>query len=360
MKKFHLTAGPSELYFTVEQHIQQALKENVAVVSHRSASFQEMFAFTVSQIKEMLGVPENYHVVFTGSATEVWERLAQDCIAQKSAHFVNGSFSERFHAFAEAWGLSTQKIEKPLGAGFQEADFNIEEDCDFIAITQNETSTGVQFPVEDIYKIREENPEAIIAVDAVSSVPYVDIDFTKIDSLYFSVQKGMGCPAGLGVWIFNERCVERAKTLKAEGRHMGGYHDMFTLLKNASKNMTPATPNALGIYTLGKVCEDMLRREMKNIRSEADYKSSLLYGTIAAHKDLDYAVKEERVRSKTVIVIEVKEGRSAKELMTYLSGKGLEVSSGYGPNKATQVRIANFPTISKEVYFNLVDAIEAW
>ncbi|KXX72422.1 aminotransferase class V-fold PLP-dependent enzyme [Flammeovirga sp. SJP92] len=360
MKKFHLTAGPSELYFTVEQHIQQALKENVAVISHRSGAFQEIFSFTVKQVKEMLGVPEDYHVVFTGSATEVWERLAQDCIAQKSAHFVNGSFSERFHAFAEAWGHQTQKIEKPLGEGFSEEDFKIDVDVDLISITQNETSTGVQFPVEDIYKIREENPEALITVDAVSSIPYLEIDFTKIDSLYFSVQKGMGCPAGLGVWIFNEKCVDRAKTLKAEGRLMGGYHDMFTLLKNASKNMTPATPNAIAIYTLGKVCEDMIRREMKIIRSESDYKSSLLYAAVGAHKDLDYAVKEERVRSKTVIVIEVKEGRDAKDLMAYLSVQGLEVSTGYGPKKATQVRIANFPTISKEVYFRLVDLIEAW
>lgn len=360
MKKYHLTAGPSELYFTVEQHIQQALKENVAVVSHRSSAFQEMFAFTVKQVKEMLGIPEDYYVVFTGSATEVWERLAQDCIAKKSAHFVNGSFSERFHAFAEAWGHATQKIQKPLGQGFNTQDFSIDNDCDFIAITQNETSTGVQFPIEDIYKIRADNPNALIAIDAVSSVPYLNIDFTKIDSLYFSVQKGMGCPAGLGVWIFNERCLDRAKNLKTEGRKMGGYHDMFTLLKNAAKNMTPATPNAIGIYTLGKVCEDMIRREMKIIRTETDYKASSLYAVIDAHKDLDFAVQEERVRSKTVIVLEVKESRSAKELMTYLSGYGLEVSSGYGPNKATQVRIANFPTISKEVYFRLIDLIEVW
>ncbi|AZQ62402.1 aminotransferase class V-fold PLP-dependent enzyme [Flammeovirga pectinis] len=360
MKNYHLTAGPSELYFTVEQHIQQALKENIAVVSHRSAAFQDMFGFTVSQVKEMLGVPADFHVVFTGSATEVWERLAQNCITKKSAHFVNGSFSERFHAFAEAWGMETQKIEKPLGEGFNLNEVDIDKDVDFIAITQNETSTGVQFPVEDIYSLRKEHPNAIIAIDAVSSVPYLNIDFNQIDSLFFSVQKGMGLPAGLGVWIFNEKCVDRAKEIKATGRHLGGYHDIFTLLKNASKNMTPATPNALGLYTLGKVSEDLIRRDMDIVRSETDYKAALLYGAVNAHKDLDYAVKEERVRSKTVIVIDVKEGRSAKDLMTYLSDKGLIVSSGYGANKATQIRIANFPTHSKELYFQLVDLIEAW
>ncbi|WP_281615893.1 aminotransferase class V-fold PLP-dependent enzyme [Flammeovirga sp. SubArs3] len=360
MKKFHLTAGPSELYFTVEGHIQQALKENVAVISHRSKGFQDMFAFTISQVREMLNVPKDYHIVFTGSATEVWERLAQNCISKKSTHFVNGSFSQRFHAFAEDWGLETQKVEKPLGQGFSQEDYAIDADSDFIAITQNETSTGVQFPVEDIYNIREANPDKLIAIDAVSSIPYVDVDLTKVDSLYFSVQKGMGMPAGLGVWIFNDKCVERAKAVKANGRHLGGYHDIFTLLKNAEKNMTPATPNALGIYLLGKVSEDLLRREMKIVRSETEYKAGMLYAAVSAHKDLDFAVKEERLRSKTVIVIDVKENRSAKDLMEYLEEQGLVVSSGYGPNKATQVRVANFPTHSKELYFQLIDLIEAW
>ncbi|ANQ48864.1 aminotransferase class V-fold PLP-dependent enzyme [Flammeovirga sp. MY04] len=360
MKKFHLTAGPSELYFTVEQHIQQALKENVAVISHRSKAFQDMFGFTASQVREMLNVPEDYYMVFTGSATEVWERLAQNCISKKSTHFVNGSFSTRFHQFAEAWGHQTQKIEKPLGEGFNADDFSIDADSDFISITQNETSTGVQFPLEDIYKIREENPDKLIAIDAVSSIPFVDIDLTKVDSLYFSVQKGMGMPAGLGIWLFNERCLERAKEIKASGRHLGGYHDMFTLLKNAEKNMTPATPNALGIYLLGKVSEDLLRRKMDIVRSETEYKAGILYAAVGAHKDLDYAVKEERVRSKTVIVIEILNGRSPKDFMAYLEEKGLVVSTGYGPNKATQVRIANFPTHSKELYFQLIDLINAW
>ena len=356
MKPVFLTPGPSELYFTVEDHIKQALRENACSISHRSKAFESYYKTAVDNVRTLLNVPESYHIVFTASATEVWERLIQNCVEYQTYHLVNGSFSKRFYEFSALLGKNALNLEKPLGHGFELNEIDVHSETEMICITQNETSTGVSVPVEDIYKIREKYPDCLIAVDAVSSVPYVDIDINKIDSLFFSVQKGMGMPAGLGVWIFNERCVAKAHNLEEKQQLIGTYHSIPSLLEKAVKNQTPETPNVLGIYVLGKVCEDMLRKGIDVIRMETNYKAALINLLYKDHPMFSHAVDVESHRSKTVLVADVK-GMSASDLIEKMKEHGIVIGSGYGKNKATQIRIANFPTHSKEIFEKLVDVI---
>ncbi|MBX2842771.1 MAG: aminotransferase class V-fold PLP-dependent enzyme [Flammeovirgaceae bacterium] len=357
MKKLFLTPGPSELYFTVPDHIQTAMREGVASISHRSKDFEKIFKLAVDGVRTLLEVPENYHIVFTNSATEIWERLIQNCIADSSYHFVNGSFSQKFYDFSKMMGKNAHVMEVALGQGFDINNIEIPNEVEVIGITQNETSSGVAFPVEDIYQLRNQYPDKIIAIDAVSSVPYLNIDFQKIDSLYFSVQKGMGLPAGLGVWVFNEKLVEKVNELKAQKIPIGTYHTIPGLLKMAAKNQTPATPNVLGIYLLGKVCEDMNRRGIQVIRQETNYKAALLYNLFESNNLFEPFVKEKKHRSKTVAVGNLI-GQSASEFLQKLGKYKMEVGKGYGGKKESQIRIANFPTHSKESIEMLVDLIE--
>ncbi|PWJ43900.1 aminotransferase class V-fold PLP-dependent enzyme [Sediminitomix flava] len=357
-KNYHLTPGPSELYFTVPDHIQMALKNNVASISHRSQAFKDIYAHTEKEVRKLLSIPEDYFMVFTSSANEIWERLLQNCTSESSFHLVNGSFSKKFYDFSTQLGRNAQKVEAPFGEGFKTDEIEFPSDVEMICLTQNETSSGVQLPVEEIYKVRERNQEALIVLDAVSAVPYVDLDLTKIDSLYFSVQKGMGLPAGLGVWVFNQRCVDKCNQLMEAGQKVGTYHSIPALLKQAENNMTPETPNVLNIYLLGKVAEDMNRRGVDMIRGEMDYKSTMTYGLLDRHPNFKPIVDNKDHRSKTVIVTEVI-GKEPSEVIDYLKKEGLIIGTGYGKYKANQVRIANFPTHSKEIYFKLNDLLES-
>ena len=85
--KYYFTPGPSELYFTVPDHMKTALTEKVASISHRSAQFQEYFKHATEQIRTLLNVPNSHHIVFTNSANEIWERLLQNCVKEHSFHF---------------------------------------------------------------------------------------------------------------------------------------------------------------------------------------------------------------------------------------------------------------------------------
>lgn len=343
MKKVFFTPGPSQLYFTYEDHLRSAMQQNIGAISHRSSAFQALFQFTTEQLTELLQLPSGYRVLYVSSATESWERITQNLITKSSLHFVNGSFGKKFHSVAEAFGkeVTLEKIDETFSPKSVNADL--------IALTMNETSTGFQHSMAEIAEMRKLNPNSLIALDVVSSAPCVDIDFSQVDTTYFSVQKCFGMPAGLGVWIVNEKAIETAIRINHPS-----YHALPELLKMADKNQTPETPNVMGIYMLGKIAEDMNRRGVKAIRNETNYKAALLYQTLADHPSFEPAIQKSH-RSKTTAVANTS---NSSEVIDFLKSKGMIIGSGYGETKATQVRIANFPTHSKEQVELLCDTLQ--
>lgn len=353
----NFTPGPSQLYFTVADHARQAFKENIPSISHRSKQFEQIVAETNSGLRQLLNIPATHHIFFTGSATEIWERIIQNLVEEKSFHLVNGSFSKRFYEIAIQLNKKPEKVEAKEGHGFDES-ISIPSSTELIAVTQNETSTGVSLPLETIYSYKAKNQKALIAVDAVSSLPFPDLDYTKLDSVFFSVQKGFGLPAGLGVWIVNDACVQKAEQLLAKGISIGSYHNIPGLKSNAAKNQTPETPNVLAIYLLNKVIQDFLMRGIVTLRRETEYKATILYQALEQHSLLSPVVKDKKFQSKTVIVADCQ--NHTERLTKFLQQRGLYPGDGYGPFKKTQLRFANFPAHSKEQYELLVDALTAF
>jgi phosphoserine aminotransferase len=351
----NFTPGPSQIYFTVEDHMRNAFREGIPSLSHRTKEFEMISKQATDGVKELLGIPADFHVFFTSSATEIWERSIQNLVATTSLHFVNGAFSKRYCEIATQLGKKAVKEEVPLGQGFGN---HIPHDAavELVALTHNETSTGVSLPMSFINQFRAQYPDALIAVDAVSSLPYPQFDFSKIDTLFFSIQKGFGLPAGLGVWIVNDRCIAKSENLLAKGISIGSYHTLPSLLQHAKKNQTPETPNVLGIYLLGKVIEDFLRRGISIIRKETEYKAAILYQALSMHSKVSPFVANAADRSQTVIVAQ--SGEHTKSITQHLAATGLQAGDGYGDKKTTQLRFANFPAHSKEQFEKLVDELE--
>lgn len=356
MMHTNFTPGPSQLYFTVADHAKHAFKEGIPSISHRSKQFEQISKNATDGLRQLLNIPADYHIFFTGSATEVWERIIQNLVEEKSLHLVNGSFSKRFFEIAVQLNKKSDKVEAKEGEGFNNV--TVPTSTELIAVTHNETSTGVSLPLDFIYKFKAEHPDALIAVDAVSSVPYPNIDLTKIDSIFFSVQKGFGMPAGLGVWIMNQGCVQKAETLLKKNLSIGSYHNIPSLLSHAQKHQTPETPNVLGIYLLSKVVEDFLAKGIDVIRRETEYKAAVLYQALNENKLIAPFVKDKNFQSKTVIVADTQS--HTEKITKYLQEKGLYPGDGYGPFKKTQLRFANFPAHSKEQFELLADTLCAY
>jgi len=203
--------------------------------------------------------------------------------------------------------------------------------------------------------LKKERPDALIAVDGVSAFPVIDLDFNLVDSAYFSVQKCFGLPAGLGVWILSPRAIAKAEEKLGKGHSIGTYQTIPNLLKNALKHQTTYTANVLDIYLLSKVTEDMLDKGIDVIRREAKYKNVLLQHMVNEHPLLTHFVEDKAIRSTTVTVANT--ATSSNDILTKLNEKGFVLGNGYGTFKGKQIRIASFPTHSKEQIELLVDVL---
>lgn len=354
--KLYFTVGPSELYPTVPQHVQSALDEKIGVITHRGKQFEGIYKNAVDGLRTLLDVPADYHIFFLSSATEIWERIIENCVENTSFHCVNGSFSKRFYEFSSELGKKAYLEKADFGKGFYPDKIDVPADTEIICLTCNETSSGVSMPVEDINKFRAKNKEALIFVDAVSALPFPILDFSKIDSTFFSVQKCFGLPAGLGVWIVNQRCMDKADSILKKGKSIGTYHTLPSMLSKGKDNQTPETPNVWNIYLLSKVVADFNKKGADVIRKETAQKAKMLYDYIGSSQTFSYAVEEPAHRSFTTIVANTK--IPASEINKKLDAFDMSIGSGYSSYKDTQVRIANFPAISVEQMEKLVKTLK--
>lgn len=355
-KKIFFTPGPSELYPSVASHYQTALENKIGSISHRSKKFEEIYKHTTDQLRSLLNLPPDYHIFFLGSATEVWERIIQNCAEKQSFHCVNGSFSKRFYEFSGELGRIAVKEEAPFGQGFDVDRINVPAEAEIVCLTHNETSSGVSMPVADINKFRDKNSNALVFVDSVSSLPYPDFDYSRIDSTFFSVQKCFGLPAGLGVWIVNEKCIRKAESLLEKGISIGTYHTLPSLLSKAKSNQTPETPNVVEIYLLGKVAEEMNKKGAGVIRKETEQKAAMIYQYLEQSSTFSPFVKEKAHRSQTTIVADT--SVPSPEINKKLEPQDMAVGSGYSSYKEKQIRIANFPAHSIEQTEKLIQELK--
>ena len=330
--------GPSKVYPMVEQYLQDAFHSGILSVNHRSDVFMAMLKETIQTLKQKLDIPYNYEVYFVSSATECWEIIAQSLITYSSLHVYNGAFGEK-------WLEYTKKIRpaaKGHSFGLNEIPFveslGIHPDDEVICITHNETSNGTALPSSFISQLRSYSNK-IIAVDATSSMAGVVFNWTDADIWYASVQKCFGLPAGMGVMV-----VSPAAVAKAERVGDNSYYNSFLFTReNYLKYQTPYTPNALGIYLLGRVMEHVA--PVKQVAAEIKERAADLYSFLSDN-GYELLVENDGVRSDTVIAVS-----ATREKVTQVKSKaklsGLQLGNGYGKWKESSFRIANFPAITE-------------
>jgi phosphoserine aminotransferase len=349
MKTF-FTPGPSQLYPGMESFFADAFSTNVMSMSHRSSEFSTLFTHVTGQLRLLMAIPKDHQIFFLGSATEAMERILQNTVTSQSHHFVNGAFAEKFFNIALGLDKHASQTRVAWGEGFANNEMVVPSGTELAAFTHNETSTGVSLDMEAMYAFKRTHPDVLVAVDVVSSAPLVTLDFSYLDCVFFSVQKAFGLPAGLGVLIVSPAALEKA-------RHLGGHHNFTSLAKSAAKAQTPATPNVLGMYLLGRVAEDMNATGIDQLRKKGAARADTLYSMIESHPLLTPFVASPEYRSQTVIFAQV---RDSDTIVKTLAKDGLIIGEGYGEYKKTHLRIANFPAIRDGQMDKLLMALQRY
>jgi phosphoserine aminotransferase len=351
--------GPSELHPKINIFWSEFLEKGYGSISHRSEAFHQLHQETIQLLQEILQIPKDFGIFFSGSASEIWERILLNGVNQYSYHLINGSFSNRFYDYAQWLDKKPSQHQVPFGDFFDIERISIPKESEMLCLTQNETSTGVWLSSDWIKKLKEKKPDALLALDIVSSAPVFVPDFNVVDTAFFSVQKVFGLPAGLGVWIASPKMLEKAKSIKAS-QSIGAHHQLDIHWKNFEKNETYSTPNILGIFLLNRVLQDFIKNDWNFESNRIKKRAQDCYQIFENGKNLYPLVKEKQFRSPTIIVLESPTEQTIQDIKKKLNEENIKISNGYGPKAAFQIRIANFPSISDDAWQYLTNILKTF
>ena len=327
--------GPSQVYAETGQYLQDAFQSGILSVSHRSDAFNKLSEETIKLLRLKLAIPESYTILYTSSATESWEIIAQSLTKIQSAHYSSGSFGDKWFQYAQSIHPASRKFSLSLSEEMDAEYLDLNAEDEIIGITQNETSNGSQINFETIASLRGAYPEKLLALDCTSSMAGINLPFVLGDIWFASVQKCFGLPAGLGLLILSPKAVERAKEI-GDKKY---YNSVLTMLEQIEKFQTSCTPNVLGIYLLNRVLKDspgidktdaLLRKRMANYMSAIEVEG------------LKPLISNSKLRSTTVLAVEA-DPELIDGIKAEAKATGILLGAGYGKWKPNTFRIANFP-----------------
>lgn len=322
----------------VAKEVAQA--ETKAMIPHRSPAFEEIFHRAEGNMRKVFRT-EHRVFITASSGTGLHEAAVRNLANSKVLSCVNGAFGKRWHDVAVSNGKQVDKLEtdwqQPITPEVV-AEALDGKDYEIITVVHNETSTGLENPVQAIAEVvHKTSPDTLICVDAVSSLSGVKLEMDEwgLDLVLTSSQKALALPPGLGFAAVNERAME--KVPQVENR--GWYFDFQLLEKHRIANSTPATPAISLIYALdvqlGRIFEEGLEARWQRHSDMATHthKWALKVG-------LDLFAPEP-YRSKTVTTIENTKGIDVKALNNFLSQRDMRIAGGYGPIKERTFRIGH-------------------
>ncbi len=265
---------------------------SVLEVSHRGKEFVQVTADATQLVRDLLGVPSNYDVLFLqGGASTQFFQIPHNFLKTKAAYLDTGVWSNKAIKEAKLYGeVQIIGSSKEWNYNFVPQTYDLPTDVDYIHITSNNTIYGtqmMQFPKTTVPLICDMSSD-------IFSRPVNVSDFAMI---YAGAQKNMG-PAGATLVIIRQDMYEKVADrfmpsmlnykIHAEGESMYNTPPCFSIL--VSKYNMEWMKNEGGVSAM-------------QIRNEA--KAKLLYDAIDASPYFKGTAKEDsRSRMNVCFVFE--------------------------------------------------------
>jgi predicted phosphoserine aminotransferase len=329
------------------------------MLPHRGQEFEEIFQRTSEKAK-LLFFTKNRVFLSASSGTGLQEAAIRNLVDKKVLSCVNGAFAERWYDVAVSNGKDAERLAfewgRPVDSDRVAATVK-NGGFEALTIVHNETSTGMQNPVNEVAEtVRAVAPNTLILVDAVSSLSgaKIETDTWGLDMVLTSSQKALALPPGLALAAVSDRAMEKAKTVE----NRGWYFDLLRLEKHRLKDSSPATPAMSLIFALDRQLDRILAEGIENRFARHSAMAKRVHEWAEAQGLSMYA--PEGFRSQTVTTIKNERSIDVSALNSFLKKRGMRISNGYGPLKNITFRIAHMGEIQISDLDELFAAIEEY
>lgn len=329
------------------------------MIGHRSKD-ASIIQRRISDNLRKLFFTESEILLSTTSGSGLMEGAIRSCTLKKAAVFSVGAFGKRWYQMAISNNVQADIFDVEMGKGITAEMVDNELKTgkyDLVAVTHNETSTGVMNPIEEIGEVVRKYPEVVFIVDAVSSAAgtKIEVDKIGIDVCITSSQKALGLPPGLAVCTFSKKAKERAEKVP----NRGFYLDLLSLYKYIQKKdyQYPSTPSIPHMYALDYQLDYILNKEGLDNRFNRHLEMAKVVREWGK-KYFELFPEKDELLSNTLTTIKNTRGISVADLNKELGKRGFAISNGYGDLKEKTFRIAHMADCQMEDIKELLDNIE--
>ncbi|GAA0079122.1 alanine--glyoxylate aminotransferase family protein [Clostridium sp. CTA-5] len=328
------------------------------MIGHRSKDASALQRRISDNLRKLF-YTKNEILLSTTSGSGLMEGAIRSCTAKRAAVFSVGAFGKRWYEMAISNNVQADLFEVEMGKAIdpEEVDKALKTGkYDLVAVTHNETSTGVMNPVDRIGEVVKKYPDVVFIVDTVSSAAGTKIEVDKwgIDICITSSQKALGLPPGLSVCTFSEKAKERAEKVP----NRGYYLDLLQLYKYIQKKdyQYPSTPSLSHMFALDYQLDNIINKEgLENRFARHIEMAKIVREWAKKYFDI---FPDENYLSNTLTTISNTRGIDVGELNKELGKRGFQLSNGYGSLKDKTFRIAHMADCTVEDVNELLKNIE--
>ena len=245
---YNFSAGPAIMPEPVLEEIRDEMMNyrgsgmSVMEMSHRSKVYQQIIDEAEADLRELMGIPDNYKVLFIqGGATLQFSMIPMNLMKNgKAVYIETGAWSKKAIAEAKKVGeviVAASSKDKNYTYIPDCSDLDIPDDADYVYICENETIHGLTWS-----KLPNTKGKILVS-DQSSMFLSKPCNVSDYGIIYGGVQKNIG-PAGMAIVIIREDLIRDDLT------DLPIYMQYKT---HADSGSMYNTPNCWAIYCCGKV-----------------------------------------------------------------------------------------------------------
>lgn len=352
---YNFSAGPAILPVPVLEEAQRDMLSlpgvgmSVMEISHRSKTFDEIFYRADAGLRELLGIPHNYHVLFLqGGASLQFSMVPMNLLPPEGSadYIITGSWGKK--ALKEAKREGTTNVAATMAdGGFTRVpgrdELKLNPDAAYVHITTNETIEGVE------WKQEPEVGEVPLIADASSDILSHPIPVDRYALIYAGAQKNMG-PSGVTLVVMRDDLLTRIPD---------GLHTMLDYRTHVENKSLFNTPNTWGIYIISLVCKWLKDKGgLTGMQRENEKKAGLLYDAIDS-TDFYRGHADPDSRSIMNVTFRLPSEELEKKFTTEAAARGMDGLKGHRSVGGIRASIYNaFPMAGIEALVTFMKEFE--
>ncbi len=322
MKEHNFYAGPSILSEYTIKHTAEAVNDfagtglSILEVSHRSKEFVAVMDEAQALVKELLDVPEGYHVLYLGGGASLQFCMApMNLLRTKAGYLDTGTWASNAIKEARLFGdVEVLASSKDANYTFYPKGYEVPADLDYLHITTNNTIYGTELRTDPDVKVP-------LVADMSSDIFSRPVDVAKYDLIYAGAQKNLG-PAGATLVIVKESALGHVD------RAIPTMLDYRTHIKKGSMfNTPPVLPVYSSLMTLRYYKEQGGVKALEKLDNE---KAAMLYDAIDSSKMfVGTAEADSRSIMNVTFVMTPEYKELEKEFVDFASARGIVGIKGH-------------------------------